>query len=339
MDDIHPVAAEPAASPPAPWTSQEVVVAGNGVSLHGTLERPRAMPAMLLLQGSGPVNRDGNVPGALQTDLQKQIADALAEIGVATLRCDKRGEYANKDDMPQDKEAIEAFIAWDNLVDDAVAAWRFLCDQSDIDAERVGLFGHSEGGIVALAAAQQLLAAGETPAAVVLAATPGRPMGEVVRDQIERQMKDRGVKAGSAEQVLEAVDQIQETIADTGEVPNAVPAMLKPLYRPELASYWHSLLNLDPAELAKLFPGPVLVIDGTADKQVSARNDALTLSDALSERSSDDHDLLIVPRVTHELKSVTDSPTGDAAPIKPALINEISAWVKAKLVEQSSSPG
>lgn len=330
MDDITPIIAS--ASPPT--VAREVVFPVDGLSLCGTLEQPPGTAAMLLVQGSGPVDRNGNIPGVFETDLQKQIAEALGAVGISSLRYDKRGEYANKSGLPDGEEERAAFLAWDNLVGDAVAAWRFLRDQPGIDPARVGFFGHSEGGIIALNAVHRLLEAGERPAALILAATPGRPMGQVLHQQIERVMQARGVNPDKAEQVLQAVDAINHEVAETGELPAAVPPVLQPLYKPELAPYWHELLRLDPAELAKLFPGPVLIVEGTADKQVSARDDALTLDAALMERPGDDHDLLIVPRVSHELKQVAspDQPA-ETGPIKPALVKGITDWAKAKLVE------
>ncbi len=329
MDDAHPLV-----TPTVPPTiTEEVVFPGNGLPLSGTLERPRGFPALLLLQGSGPVDRDGNIPGQFETDLQKQIADAVGAVGVASLRYDKRGEYANKSELPADEAARAAFVAWDNLVGDAVAAWRFLRDQPGIDRLRVGIFGHSEGGVLALAAANQLLDAGEAPAVLVLAATPGRPMGEVLHQQIQRVMQQRGVNPAKAEQLLQAVDEIQHELTETGKVTETVPEVLKPLYKPELGPFWHELLPLDPAELAKLFPGPVLIIEGTADKQVSARDDALALDAALSERPGDDHDLLIVARLSHELKQVTNpADPAETGPIKPSLVKDITEWLKAKLL-------
>jgi pimeloyl-ACP methyl ester carboxylesterase len=328
MPDAQPVAAPAEASA----GEQEVDFPGDGLTLHGTLERPPEMPAMLLLQGSGPVDRDGNIPEVFETNLEKQVAQALARAGVATLRYDKRS--SDKTQIPTDTDAIAAFLDWNNIVGDAVAAWRFLREQPGIDRQRVGIFGHSEGGVLALAAAQQLLDAGEAPAVLVLAATPGRPMGEVVREQIERIMKQKGVDHHDAAKLLNTLDKIQEEVSETGEIPDDVPASLKPLYKPELGAYWQSLLQLDPAELAKLFPGPVLIIEGTADKQVSVREDALTLSDALSERPEDDHDLMISPRVSHELKTV-DSPNaaGETGPIKPSLLEGITNWIKEKLLQ------
>lgn len=329
--DVLPVAA--AIEPEI--REQEVVASGKeGLPLGGTLVRPPRVPAMLLLQGSGPVDRDGNIPGVFATDLEKQIATALAAAGIASLRYDKRGVDANKGEMPKDPHALADFVDWDNFVDDAVAAWRFLRDQPGIDPQRVGIFGHSEGGVIALAAARRLFDAGETPAALVLASTPGRPVSEVLLQQIARLLKLRGLGPDKAERILETVEQIQQKVAETGQIPDNVPEALKPLYRPGLGQYWQSFMRIDPAQLAELFPGPVLVVEGTADTQVSARDDALALDAALSERATDDHDLLIVPHVDHVL-TPADAPhdRAEAAPIEPSLVRDITAWVKEKLAE------
>jgi dienelactone hydrolase len=333
MDEAPTITAASA----APLRAQEVVIPGpDGLALGGTLVRPPRLPAMLLLQGSGPLDRDGNIPGTLKTDLLKQVAEALAKAGVASLRYDKRGEYANKAQLPAATDARADFLSWDNFVEDAAAAWRFLRDQPGIDPQRVGIFGHSEGGVIALAAARQLLAAGEAPAALILAATPGRPMAEVLRQQLAQIMQQRRLKPDKTEQILATVDQIHREISETGQVPEQVPSGLKPLYKPEFNKYWQPLLSLDPTELAELFPGPVLIVEGTADNQVSARDDALNLDAALSERPSDDHDLLFVPRMSHALKPV-DKPNarGMAGPIKPSLVNDITDWVKTKLGERA----
>src|SRR5688572_26599533 len=89
---------------PRAWAEPtEVAVSFIGArdaKLAGTLTLPSAkadqrFPALLLLQGSGPTDRDGNQLPMIRTDLLKQLADALSEIGVATLRFDKRGMHAN----------------------------------------------------------------------------------------------------------------------------------------------------------------------------------------------------------------------------------------------------
>lgn len=337
MNDVTLIAVSTA----APHRAREVVIPGkDGVALGGTLVRPPKVPAMLLVQGSGPVDRDGNIPGVFETDLQKQIAEAFARAGIASLRYDKRIACIAEARLPKDEDALADFLKWDNFVGDAAAAWRFLREQPGIDRQRVGIFGHSEGGVIALAAARHLLDAGEMPAALVLAATPGRPMSAILRDQIERIMQQMKLKPDKAASVLQIVDRIHRAIAETGKVPGDVPRVLKRLYRPESGQFLHVALRLDPAELAAQFPGPVLIIEGTADKQVSARDDALALDAALSGRPSDDHELLIVPRVSHALRSIdgANARHGKAGPVEPALVKSITAWAKAKLAETWPAP-
>src|SRR5438067_1649273 len=87
---------------------QHISFQGNGgITIAGTLVLPetansdRLVPAVLLIQGSGPTDRDGNQPPNLQTDLLRQLANILAGAGIASLRYDKRGMYANRDALPK----------------------------------------------------------------------------------------------------------------------------------------------------------------------------------------------------------------------------------------------
>src|ERR1700733_14331833 len=119
-------------------TEREVnFVGAEGTTLSGTLEVPahfEACPALVLLAGSGPTDRDGNQPPGLITDLLKQIADGLAEKGVVTLRFDKRGMYANRAEKPKDTGKFGEFFSWENFVGDAESAYRFLRQQPEVDA-------------------------------------------------------------------------------------------------------------------------------------------------------------------------------------------------------------
>ena len=135
----------------------------DGAELAGTLQLPARdgnMPAIVLLAGSGPTDRDGNQPPAIHTDLLKQIAQRLAEKGIASLRFDKRGMYANAAQLPKDRSQYGDFFSWENFVGDAVAACRFLQQQPRVDPDHVGILGHSEGGLLALQAASVLVRAG-----------------------------------------------------------------------------------------------------------------------------------------------------------------------------------
>ena len=173
-----PALAAPA--PPAASMSREVTFTGaGGLVLQGTLLLPAAQPgtktpAMLLLAGSGPTDRDGSSPlvGDVTGDgLLKQIATRLAAAGIATLRYDKRATKGYAAHFPKDPAGLNAFFSWKNFVDDAQAGMDFLRVQSQIDPARVGVLGHSEGGMIAI----QLGAKSTTtrPAALVLVGTPG----------------------------------------------------------------------------------------------------------------------------------------------------------------------
>ena len=112
------------------------------------------VPGVVLVGGSGPTDRDGNnslLP--LRIDLLKQIAELLAKNGIASLRYDKRGVAASAAQPPARFEEQERFYAWDNYVGDVMAAHAELLRHDEIKPYATALLGHSEGGLLALAAA------------------------------------------------------------------------------------------------------------------------------------------------------------------------------------------
>jgi hypothetical protein len=120
----------------------------DDITLHGTLSIPvvrnaSKVPAVLLIQGSGPTDRDGNQPPNQMPDLLKKVAYTLAKGGVASLRFDKRGLGGN---LPHQPDKLADFSRWENFVSDAVSAFSFLVARPEIDASRIAIFGHSEGG-------------------------------------------------------------------------------------------------------------------------------------------------------------------------------------------------
>ena len=121
----------------------------------------------------------------LRIDLLKQIAELLAEAGIATLRYDKRGIAASTPRPRGTLDEQERFFAWDNFVGDVAAAHAELLKHDEIKPYATALLGHSEGGLLALAAAAANRAR-TAPHGLVLAATPGRPMSDIVRAQIAR---------------------------------------------------------------------------------------------------------------------------------------------------------
>jgi len=307
----------------------------NGVTLHGTLLFPAGDttgPAMVLLAGSGPTDRDGNQPPALITDLLKQIAEGLADQGIVSLRFDKRGMYANAADLPKDEAKFGDFFSWENFVGDAAAAYQFLRQQPRVDSNRVGILGHSEGGLLALEAARMLKAEGHAPIVLVLISTPGRPVGMVIADQLQNLLAIQHATPQQADYFLSENTRITRAILQNGQVPPDVPAGLVALYPQYLGKFLHSELALDPCKLVADFSGPVMIIAGSADMQVSPSRDAKALDAALAARKDDVHTLAIIPKASHNLKIPPD-PTdpGFDGPVAPAAMDQLREWLSVHL--------
>lgn len=124
-----------------PASAEEVAFRSGDHVLRGTLTLPAGPgphSAVTTLSGSGPQNRDGELPGIPGYPPFTQVAEHLAERGVAVLRYDDRGVVASGGD--------NATATSDDLVTDARAAVRALQRRTDVDALHIGLLGHSEGG-------------------------------------------------------------------------------------------------------------------------------------------------------------------------------------------------
>ncbi len=294
-------------------------------------------PALLLIQGSGPTDRDGNQLPQIRTDLLRQMADYLASQGIATLRYDKRGMHANSASLPTDPGKYSDFFRWDNFVGDATAVYRFLIEHPGVDTKRSGILGHSEGGLIALAAAERLrqnaTPAIPAPAVLVLAATPGRRMEAVLTGQLEYLLEEQQVPANQTRALLNANRRIIEAIGRDGQVPGDVPRGLKPLYPGYAGPFLQSLFRLDPARLVQDFAGPVLVLQGQADNQVSAERDAPALDNALAERKDMPHSLRIFPALSHNFK-VTDGqpqPSDLSGPVGEEMLRALTEWLARHL--------
>lgn len=315
--------------------NQQVTFTSNdGTSLAGTLTLPDGVtfkvPGVLLIQGSGPTDRDGNqLP--LRTDLLRQIAEDLTKQGMATLRFDKRGMHANAAGRPRAQGDYAAFFGWDRFVADAFAAYSFLRIQGVVDARKMALLGHSEGGLIALDLATRLKG-DDAPAALVLAATPGRPLDVVFRDQLERSLGEQRATPAQRRFFHAANDRISKTIRETGKVPDDVPPGLSSVYPFYIGPFWQAVMQLDPAALAGSIATPVLLLQGDADQQISPEKDALALSRALEQRPSGDHALLMLARTSHNLKPLqSETDPGIEGEVDAGLLRRLGEWLLTKL--------
>jgi pimeloyl-ACP methyl ester carboxylesterase len=246
--------------------------------IYGTLTLPLQgrSPAALLIAGSGPTDRNGNsaiLPG--RNDSHRMLAEGLAERGVASLRYDKRGIGQSKAAM-----SSEADLRFDDYVSDAEGWIRKLLHDERFSG--VGVIGHSEGSLVGM-----LAAAGTEAGAFVSLAGAGEPADELIRRQLAS-LPDGS--RGPAEQILTALKQ-GRTVAD-------IDQSLHILFRPSVQPYLVSWFRYDPAAALGKLTIPVLIVQGSADLQVSV-DEAQILHRARPEAG-----LLILEGMNHVLKRV-----------------------------------
>jgi len=315
-------------------SSSEVTFKGaGGFELHGTLLTPvgaKNVPALVLIPGSGPTDRDENVnvPGySLKTDVMKQIAERLAQDGVATLRYDKRAIRSYSDKWPKDMKALSSFFSWNNFCEDAKAAHDFLMQQPGIDAAHVGMLGHSEGSFISIKVASD-------PAnkvnGLILMAGQGRPLDVVVMQQLNEKLPDQLAKAGASDLLPSYINYAKSAFAQLkkdASIPPGCPAGLQSLFNVSTLEFLHENLQDDPAQLAMKYQGDVLILNGEFDNQVSPDLDAKALERAFKSRKAGSTELMIIPGASHAFKATTDRETDSMeGPMVPSSLNAISAW-------------
>jgi len=303
---------------------------GDGATLAGTLLLPRwselqKVPGVVLIAGSGPTDRNGNNPIAPERiDLLKLIAERLAEAGIASLRYDKRGVGASTPRPTGTLEEQERFFAWDNSVSDVSAAHGELLKHDEIKSYATALLGHSEGGLLALAAARELSAPARGMRrlhGLVLAATPGLPLADIVRAQIAR----------SAPSLLEPTERTMAAIMATGHVPTGLPREQQTLFPRYAGPFLQSVLSFDPAQALSGLGLACLLLQGAADRQVVPMGDVQPLIDALGRRGASG-EAVIFPAVSHNLKLVSGpGDPGFAGPLAPAVGDKLVSWLRPLL--------
>lgn len=301
---------------PFPYDATDVMYENNGVKLAGTLTTPKTggpFAAALLITGSGPQNRDEELMGHKPFWV---IADSLTRHGMAVLRVDDRG-------MGQSTgKSSETTIQ--EMASDVLAGVAFLKTRKEIDAKRIGLIGHSEGGIVGPMAASQ----SPDVAFVILLAGTGVTGEQVL--YLQSEMIARTMGAGDAaiamnRKIQEGIFNVmrgEQNNTDTnavieklraawkaehgGDAPKAIDAQFTSISQPELRSF----LLYDPAEALKKLKIPVLALNGSRDVQVPPKQNLPAIVAALTAGGDADVTAVELPGLNHLFQHCkTCSPT------------------------------
>lgn len=277
--------------------------------LSGTLTLPQGpapYPLVLIIAGSGPVNRDGNQPG-MKPDTYKQLAAGLAKNGIATLRYDKRGVGESVYFMD------EINLRFDQYIGDAVAWINQL--HSDSRFSRVIVAGHSEGSLIGMLACAQTHNDG-----FISIAGASRPIDDLLRTQLKTAVPDSAYYALCCAYL--------DTLKRGQLLKYADPA-LATLFRPSIQPYMINWMKYNPSSELKKLKVPVLVLQGENDIQVDPEN-ARELARALPKSV-----IRIIPGMNHVLKpAVKDREKNFEAYSDPTLsvmqelIDEIIRFVK-----------
>jgi acetyl esterase/lipase len=333
-------ATETPQSGPQHWVDEPVTFEADGVKVYGTFRRPtgvrRPVPAVLLIAGSGPTDRNGNSPlisGKVDTLLT--LAQWLSDDGVASLRYDKLGSgrtglgpYATDPDA----------IGIRPFEQEAVAGLTFLSRQPGISRSRLGVMGHSEGALFALLVATG--AAGPTPPIHALGLL--EPLSRRYLDVVSEQLRAQVSAAESAGTITpqsgaaleESVTTIIADLRGKGTLPGTVPSSLTSLFNPSTTKFLSQADRYDPARLGSELPKgfPVLVSCSDADVQVSC-DDVGHLVAGLSQ--AEVHlDVVHLVGVDHVLKedpSLAATNYGSPLPFSSQLREALQAFVERSL--------
>jgi uncharacterized protein len=264
----------PAYADPGRFDETDVTLGSGPLAVPGTLSLPRQrqpglLPALVLLGGSGPEDRDGSIG---RSKPLKDLAWGLASRGVAVLRFDKV-THAHPDLVSQDR----AFTVADEYLPDALAAIALVQAHPAVDAARVFVAGHSLGGTIA----PRVAAAEPSVAGLVLLAGGAQPLQWAAVRQISYLASLTPASAAAAQPGIDALT-AQARMVDSPGLSPETPDNELPFGVP--APYWLDLRGYDPVAVAAGQRQPMLILQGGRDYQATVADDLSRWRAGLGQR-------------------------------------------------------
>ena len=296
-------------------TDSDVTIPAAGFTIAGTMTLPPGAsgsagrlrhPTIVLVAGSGPVDRDALVAGI---PIFTQLAGDLAKRGYMVLRYDKRG-------VGQSGGRTETATLQD-YADDLVAIVRWLERRDDVDDNRLAVAGHSEGGAIAM------LAAGREKRikAVALVAAPGSTGAELILEQQSHQLDLMKVSGEERAEKIALQKKIQQAVLSGKGLDGLPPQIQKQADTP----WFRSLLAFDPAAAMEKVSQPVLILQGDLDVQVPPHHADKLAALARARKKNAVVEVVHIPGINHLLVPAT---TGE--------VQEYQALTEKKVSEQVS---
>ena len=286
------------------FSEEKVVLSNDMGKVYGSLLVPNitSQTVALIISGSGPTDRDGNQP-TLKNNSLKQLAQALYQSDIASLRYDKRGISESKI-----KDLNESDLLFEYYIEDASSWIQWLKESARF--KQIVVIGHSEGSLIGMIAAKRSGAD-----KFISLAGPGKSADRLLKEQLAKQTG-----------VSYFADPLIDDLAQGKQV--KPPFFLKTLFRPSVQPYLISWFKYDPSkEIAKL-DIDCLVIQGNTDLQVSVK-DATLLANSNSKAS-----IIIIDGMNHILKNTSQnkkenlgSYNDPSLPLDKELTKQITAFI------------
>ena len=332
---------------PFPYKVEEITFENtkDSITLAGTLTLPKEgseFPSVILISGSGPQDRDEEI---FDHRPFKVIADVLTKKGIAVLRFDDRGVGGSSGKF---SEATTADFATDVMF-----AVDYLLSRDDIDASKIGLIGHSEGGLIAPMVASQT----KDVSFIVLMAGPGIPSDELLILQSARAAQLNGVDEG----FIKLNSGIQKGLYDIVKQNNdkeltenllkdklrsslsEIPAEYKPTSESEVESLINSevkklcspwlnyFIKMDPKSYLEKVSCPVLAINGTLDSQVLPKENLSGIEKSLRKSGNKNFEIIELPGLNHLFQEAETGAFAEYSKIEqtlsPLFIDSLTGWI------------
>jgi pimeloyl-ACP methyl ester carboxylesterase len=337
---------------PYPYVEEEVKYKNDtdGVTLAGTLTylaSDTPAPAVLLISGSGPQDRNETVMGHKPFWV---LADYLTRRGILVLRVDDRGVGGSTGNTMSSTTA--------DMAGDALAGVAYLNSRTEVNSQRIGLLGHSEGGLVAPLAASL----SDDVAFIVMLAGTGVTGEEIIyrqgeliaraqgaddlalaasRHAQERMMQEikESADSASAEKLVREIAN-EELLKGAGEENQAAKAAVESQLKLGLSPWFRYFLTYDPRPALRNVKCPTLVLNGEKDLQVDPKQNLPTIEVALKEGGNSDFQVRELAGLNHLFQHCqTGSPTEYTKideTFSPEALDLIGDWIFAKTGRQQT---
>jgi len=334
---------------PYPYKEEEIVYENKeaGIKIAGTLTLPESgepFPVVLLITGSGPQDRNETVFGHHPFLV---LADYLTQRGIAVLRVDDRGVGESTGDFSQATTI--------DLADDVLAGVEYLKSRKEIDPKRIGLIGHSEGGIIAPIVATE----SSDVAFIVLMAGTGLTGEEVLYLQGKLVAKSEGASDETIAKGLEANKRIfavlkeeedsavaekkirkiiEDSMATMTDQEKQSVANTEGQLKFLLSPWFRFFLTYDPKPTLVKVKCPVLALNGSKDVQVAPKDNLGAIEDALASSGNTNYTVMELPNLNHLFQTAQTGAPSEYVKIEetisPIALKAIGDWILEQTKEK-----